>query len=580
MRTTRRPALSILVASALLAASLVLWAPAGQAQDGEESDDATLSGLDLDNATSGSSAPVDLGFEFTSDYEDYYASVLKEVTAVTVRPTATAGSAATIQVRLGSSGTPQEVASGSLSSALTILPNADLAVPHEIYVTVTAENGTDTKTYNISVLHFEPVGFGAATVDDMQLTAGTQADVPRLPAVTAPQYLSVSYTATGLPAGLSMGSDRVIRGTPEAATTTAATVTYTATAAEIGSSASLTFDVTVNPPNPPVTFDEAERLDVIGRSFAYTVGQATPFTFTFPEASGGTGTLTYYLAVDNQDPRSAISDHVTGLSFDPATRTLSAGAGAQEPSGDPAQCPRSRQSQRCLYGLSYWVEDERGATATITSNIAVSEAPSLPEIADQNLTVGDAVSITLPRATRGSVIASQPHPLDYTLGPELEDLSLDYGALALTGTADHTGSTEMTYTVTDRNGVSASRTFTLTVAAGPNAPASAPALTVSYTPGDSGPVLEWDDLEDATGYVVQVRAASDSFPSQAVTDIAGRSRSSAHQTRTADDGTVVAYRLIGGLTDGEYTARVAARNSDGEGPWSSEVTFTVRVGGL
>ncbi|MCY4663749.1 MAG: hypothetical protein OXC00_03690, partial [Acidimicrobiaceae bacterium] len=76
MRTTRRPALSILVVSALLAASLVLWAPASaDAQNGEESDDATLSGLDLDNATSGSSAPVDLGFEFTSDYEDYYASV-------------------------------------------------------------------------------------------------------------------------------------------------------------------------------------------------------------------------------------------------------------------------------------------------------------------------------------------------------------------------------------------------------------------------------------------------------------------------------------------------------------------------
>ncbi len=547
------------------------------ASEGTLSDDATLSSLELVNATTGSTAPAALGFEFTSNYEDYYAKVLKEVTSVAIKPKAAAGNAATIKLELERNGTSRNAASGSVSQAVTITPKTDLSVPHNLYVTVTAENGSDTKTYNIRVFQFEPLSFGDATVSDVLLTAGVRSDVPKLPAVTDHDRLDVSYAATGLPSGLWLGDrDRVIHGIPEAATNGPATVTYTATSAELGSSASLTFQLTVN---PPVTFSEADRLRILSNVlFAYTVGQASPLTFTFPEASGGAGTLTYHLS-DSRAPRTPISDLITGISFDPATRVLTIGAGGQEPSGDPAQCyappgqQATSQQQRCTYGIKFWAEDENGSTATISSIIYVSEAPILPEIADRSFTVGDAVSIGLPEATRGGRF------LDYTLTPDLEGLTFNGPARTITGTAAYTGISELTYTATDSNGISGSRTFTLSVASGPSAPASAPTLTASSESGRKSALLEWSDLADATGYVVQVRSADESFPSQAVVFLPSRNASTQYQTRTTSDGDRVASKSVA-VNEGEYTPRVAAVNADGAGPWSAEVTFTVNVGGL
>ena len=437
----------------------------------------------------------------------------------------------------------------------------------------------------------KPVSFGTATVADLEYTVGTytpplevtdRSQWERLPEATGGSYLI--YTATGLPAGLTLGRrDRVVYGTPEAVTDEPVEVTYTATDEDTGSSASLTFNVTVN---PAPTIDTEEIRNFTGQNLSYTVGQTSPLSFTFPAASGGTGTLTYYL--DNREPRVPISDYVTGVAFDPYTRVLSVGAGDELPSGDPQQeqCTSVGVAdgvpQRCAYRLRYWVEDERGARAAAFGALEVSEAPSLTEIADQSFTVGDDVSITLPRSPQGSIILTTNH-LDYRLSPDLEGLSLEQEGLTITGTASYTGSSQMTYTVTDLNGVSASRTFTIAVASGPDAPASAPALTVSveYKQGNATAHLDWGDLADATGYVIQVRAADDSFPSQAVAYLTGRSGKYEYQTRTVD-GVRTAYFSLGGVDEGSYTARVAGKNDDGAGPWSAEVSFTVTkpVGGL
>ncbi|MCY4448586.1 MAG: hypothetical protein OXE02_07040 [Chloroflexi bacterium] len=207
------------------------------------------------------------------------------------------------------------------------------------------------------------VTFGNASVDAKTYTAGTRVnklvsgnDFPRLPEVTVNAsedtlYWDVSYSITGLPSGLSMGSDRVIRGTPDAATSGAVTVTYTANVTtyegtvdniqdgETGS-ASLTFEVTVN---PAVTFSAEAQGFFNSSIIAYTPGTGWQ-NATFPAATGGTGTLTYSL-IHNSSGQ-PLADYVSSITFDASTRTIggTVGTGAR-------------------YAVTFIATDQNGAVA-------------------------------------------------------------------------------------------------------------------------------------------------------------------------------------------------------------------------
>lgn len=551
------PAVAAAVAVvAVLALLGVLFAPGGRPAPAHAqppaSTDATLSGLELANATTSSVAPV--LFTTFSGYSQSTAVVLKEVTHMTVTPTATAGSVATITVQLGSSGTPQTVASGTASSSIHMAPNADSSEPHTILVKVTAEDGVTTKTHTIKVWQYSPVSFGGATVSDVHFTAGHEAEHGPLPASTTDDYYEVTYTATGLPAGLSMGHDRIIRSTPAAAAAGPVTVTYTAEG-EIGSSASLTFQVTVA---PPVAFDADDFGSTNQITFDYTVGQAG-FNETLPAATGGRGVLTYQL------------DDAPGFSFDPATRVLASDTGTNAPAA------------AAFHSLNYRAEDENGAQALSRIHIDVNEAPSLPAIDDKSLTAGEAATVTLPKASGGS-LGEQPG-LDYTLepalSPEVEGLRFNGGTLVVSGTPKLPGSTAMTYTATDINGVSASETFTITVVNGPTAPTTAPSsLTteqITFEPHSNGHgvIVAWGPVTGATAYVVQVIADGGSFPAKRVNSVPEPDMSlgfSRDDTRE--------WVSVSPFSTGDYKARVAARNDDGVGPWSTEASFTVSPGGI
>ena len=167
------------------------------------------------------------------------------------------------------------------------------------------------------------------------------------------QY-KVAYTATDLPAGLSLGSDRVIRGVPTSATSGAVTVTYTAAVTfypkveggdqdareALGTAtASLTFDVTVN---PPVTWSAEAQKFFAANAVVYT-GSAWRNN-TLPEAQGGTGTLTYSL-IENTSGQ-PLADHVSSITFDASTRRVG---------GTVAEGAR--------YAVTYVATDQNGATA-------------------------------------------------------------------------------------------------------------------------------------------------------------------------------------------------------------------------
>ena len=345
----RVTALAVLAAAMLLAVFVLHNGQPAHAQ-APQSTDATLSDLTIANATTGSDASAGPVWAFGPRV--YTAVMLQEVTSVTVTPTATAGDLATITVKLETGGTPQTVASGAASAAIAVAPHADPDEWHNIIVTVTAENG-DTLTYTLRVYQYPPVSFGSATVPALTFTQGVRVQHGPLP--SGSDHYEVTYTATGLPAGLSLSSvHRAIVGTPTTVTASPANVTYTATGELGGSTASLTFDVSVA---PPVTFNEAARRFCSSTIVAFTgdeewLNASADGTVTYPAASGGAGTLTYSLIEsDSQQPLASVA---SGITFDTVTRKLG---------GTPAQEARRQWS------VTYAAVDQNGSRAACTTAV-------------------------------------------------------------------------------------------------------------------------------------------------------------------------------------------------------------------
>ena len=132
----------------------------------------------------------------------------------------------------------------------TVLPfalvtaDACAAIPviHKEVVTVEASEAT-------------ALTFPAAPVADQAYTAGTAIRSLTLPAAVGGAG-HLTYSVSGLPTGLSFApATRTITGTPEAATNGAVAVTYMATDG-VGTVASLTFNITINPSLSFTTFHE------------------------------------------------------------------------------------------------------------------------------------------------------------------------------------------------------------------------------------------------------------------------------------------------------------------------------------
>lgn len=213
------------------------------------------------------------------------------------------------------------------------------------------------------------VTFESSTVADKTYTAGTkvnlglsQEEIPKLPEVSSVNDthedavgFTVTYSISGLPAGLTMrpgeASDRIIWGAPESATTNPVTVTYTATVIPVRRgdtgfsegdpvTATISFQVTVN---PAVSWNAEAQKFFKSKIIAYVPGSGWTAT-TFPEAQGGTGTLTYSLLHNATDL--PLADHVSTITFDASTRTIG---------GTLAEGAR--------YAVTFIATDENGAEA-------------------------------------------------------------------------------------------------------------------------------------------------------------------------------------------------------------------------
>ncbi len=230
----------------------------------------------------------------------------------------------------------------------------------------------------VSLSLTEPVTMTAefdtgVTIPDKTYTVGADVNqtytsdqdqgLPRLPEPTVTygidegkgQY-DVAYTLADLPAGLSVGTDRVLRGVPTEATSGAVTVTYTATVTfyipvedpqegedpreSVGTATdSLMFDVTVN---PPVSFGAEAQKFFAARTVTFT-GSGW-LNNMLPAAQGGTGTLTYSL-IENSSGN-PLTDEVSSITFNATTRTITGSL---------------NQGER--YAVTLIATDQNGATA-------------------------------------------------------------------------------------------------------------------------------------------------------------------------------------------------------------------------
>ena len=260
-----------------------------------------------------------------------------------------------------------EIPAGSISGSIALIidPNADSEDEGNETITLTGTSaGLTVEPGTITIADgmmdptdppMDPLAFAeGAMISDVASTAGTAVSDMELPAASGGEG-DITYSVSDLPAGLTFDpATRMVSGTPEAEGTTE--VSYTATDGA-GATVTLTFSITVNPmldfgdlsglfgaftgaagkANPASEHDEGAIQIVVGQ----------PYSLTIPEIPGGTPPKTY-----------SVAGLPAGLSFDPATRTVS---------GTPTEIG--------VAAVLLTVVDAAGASGSVPIPVSVIEPP-------------------------------------------------------------------------------------------------------------------------------------------------------------------------------------------------------------
>ena len=313
--------------------------------------------------------------------------------------------------------------SGTLSADATYAAESD---GYTLTYQVTDQDGDAPDALEFTIVIHGMPSFGAQVVEDQLYTAGGEETLALPEAVGGNGALT--YTLEGeLPAGLSFdGVARTISGAPPTDATYAEGYALTYRVADVdGDAVTLRFTIAVNG-IPSFVREEEDQL--------YTAGEAV--SLELPEAVGGNVARTYRL--DGELP--------AGLSFDPATRTIS---------GTP---PEDAWYAFEGYALTYRVADVDGEEpAPLVFTIRVDGMPRFDETVSSQITFAEGQTIdpwVLPSASGGN------GQLTYELVGELpEGLTYDGATRTISGTlsADATYAAEsdgytLTYQVTDQDG--------------------------------------------------------------------------------------------------------------------------------
>ena len=307
------------------------------------------------------------------------------------------------------------------------------------YVAVQSSNadgaGGWTNSSAVAPLPAKTLSFGSS-VADQSYNKDTAIATLNLPAATASTGSpTITYTLTPtLPAGLSFdASARTVSGTPTAAAASA-TYTYTAAAADY-TAATLTFSIVVADAVAGLSFGSST---IANQSY---VKDTAIDALTLPQATGGSGTITYSLSPSLPN----------GLSFDATARTIS---------GTPTAT-----------GATYRYSATDGAdTVTLSFTLEVAQAEEGAGIAASctltfNGTISDLVltrntamtSITLPASNASGTLTYSTSIL-----PAGVSFNATTRALSGTPTALQTAKS-YDYWVTDENSDCGRLSFNITV---------------------------------------------------------------------------------------------------------------------
>ena len=331
---------------------------------------------------------------------------------------------------------------------------------------------------------------------------------------------TLSYSLETPPQGLGFApATRTLSGTPTAAGRYS--LDYTATDAD-GDSDVISVTVSVVAPPP----DRKPSFGTTSHTCPGTAG--TALSCTLPSASGGDGTLTYWLEAPPQ-----------GLAFDASTRVLS---------GTPASEFRNF--------IDYLATDEDGDFVELSIWLAIEPRPS-NELSFGRIRftgfegrVGEPLSIALPSASGGSA------PLTYSLNRTFPGLEFDASAATLSGIPSDRFAGWATLSVADAAGASTFITFLVEIDSSPlsgtppPAPAGSPtfpaqSFAISTTEGPGRHAIS-ETLPAATGGDGTLTYALEA-PPRGLFFIAADRRLGG----TATDGTAGSYSLDYTATDAD-----------------------------
>ncbi|MEI5679504.1 MULTISPECIES: putative Ig domain-containing protein [unclassified Mesorhizobium] len=456
------------------------------------SNDASLSNLLISAGT--------LNPAFAPGTTGYTVSVPSTVSSLTLTPTA-ADTGATITVN------GQSVTSGSASSGIS-LATGDTTIT----VVVTAQDGTTTRTYTVTVTRAEPtITVGPNALPGGSVGSGYGPVTLTANGGTGPYSFEV--TAGNLPAGLSLSISGEFNGTP----TVAGSFTFTVTATDDngftgtreytlaidaptitiapdtlpGGSAGVAYEpvaMTADGGEAPYAFSVTTGDLPEGLSLA-TTGEisGTPteagnftFTVTATDDNNFTGTREYTLAVDA--PTISIAPDTlpggsAGVAYEPVAMTADGGeapyaftvttgdlpeglslATTGELSGTPTEAGN--------FTFTVTATDDNDFTGTREYTLAV-DAPTI-SIDPDALADGVAGSVYGPVALSADG-GTGPYGFKVTAGDLPAGLSLATTG-EITGTPNETGSFTFTVTATDDNDFTGTREYTLAI--------GAPAITI------------------------------------------------------------------------------------------------------
>ena len=384
----------------------------------------------------------------------------------------TVGAAASLQITATDSASGQTLtysATGlppglSISSSGLISGTPTTAGTYSVTVTATDTTGASgSAAFTITV---SPAA-NTVTVTNpgsQAMTVGAAASL-QITATDSASGQTLTYSATGLPPGLSISSSGLISGTPTTAGTYSVTVTATDTT---GASGSAAFTITVSPAANTVTVTNPG-------SQAMTVGAAASLQITATDSASGQ-TLTY---------------SATGLP--PGLSISSSGL----ISGTPTTAG--------TYSVTVTATDTTGASGSAAFTITVSPAANTVTVTNpgsQAMTVGAAASLQITATDSAS-----GQTLTYSATGLPPGLSISSSGL-ISGTPTTAGTYSVTVTATDTTGASGSAAFTITVSPAPQvisftAPATGTvgkSATLTATGGGSGnPVVFTVDTSSGAG---------------------------------------------------------------------------------